>query len=405
MTRTLRTTVAFAAAMLTLTTRLGAQEPGPGGLETQHRAGWTLTPTVGFAEIYDDNISLFGRNTAEQQNNDYIATVSPGVDLHYVGKHTQFGGAYTGSFLDYRTFTLLNRWDQRAHLDLKREETARLKWSARANAALVPSTDLIELGGIPYRHTGATTADARGGVDYAFGAKDGISTSLNYQRISFDRTMDVSAVLRGGDVAESLTAWRHRLGARLALGADYVFRRALVVGDTETFNIHSTQAAVDYELSSLWSLSGGGGIVYMQSTPTIPSRTGPAWRLAIQRHRSGTTFHAGYVRSYIPSFGFGGTIQNQEVNVGFRTPVFGLRHVYLDNSAVFRDDQPLTDTVEQLPLRSLRTYSILGWQPQSWMRFEAFYSRVQQSSLRAGGQLSRNRLGIQIVTSKPVRIQ
>ena len=64
-----------------------------------------------------------------------------------------------------------------------------------------------------------------------------------------------------------------------------------------------------------------------------------------------------------------------------------------------------TNTIEQLPLRSFRTHTLLGWEPQPWVRLEGFYSRVQQRSLRAGGQLSRNRIGFQIVTSKPVRIQ
>ena len=47
---------------------------------------------------------------------------------------------------------------------------------------------------------------------------------------------------------------------------------------------------------------------------------------------------------------------------------------------VFRDNQPLTNTLEQLPLRSLRTNSTFGWQPQRWVRVEGFYSRLQQSS-------------------------
>ena len=72
---------------------------------------------------------------------------------------------------------------------------------------------------------------------------------------------------------------------------------------------------------------------------------------------------------------------------------------------MYRDNEPLTDLVQQLPLRSLRTYSIVGWEPQRWVRFEGFYSRVQQTSLRAGGLLYRNRVGIQIVTSKPMRVQ
>jgi hypothetical protein len=121
--------------------------------------------------------------------------------------------------------------------------------------------------------------------------------------------------------------------------------------------------------------------------------------------RNGTMFHVGYLRSYIPSFGFGGTSTNQEVGVSFRTPLFNNAHVYTTQSGVFRDDTPLTDLAFQLPLRSLRTYSIIGWQPDRWVRLEGFYARVQQTSLRAGGQVYRNQIGFQIVTSKPMRMQ
>src|SRR5262245_45718728 len=141
--------------------KLGSTGPAP-----RFGAGWTFTPTVGFAETYDDNISLFGVNTAENQNDDYISSVFPSADLHYSGKHTRFGASYTGSFLNYQTFTVLNRFDQRADVDVKRQETARLNWFARAAAAMLPTTDAIELGGIPFRHTGATTLDGRGGFVY-----------------------------------------------------------------------------------------------------------------------------------------------------------------------------------------------------------------------------------------------
>ena len=46
----------------------------------------------------------------------------------------------------------------------------------------------------------------------------------------------------------------------------------------------------------------------------------------------------------------------------------------------------------------------LGFAPQPWVRMEVFYTRVDQTSLRAGGRLYRNRVGFQIVTSKPVRV-
>jgi hypothetical protein len=403
MTRTTRITLVLAAL---LSSGLGAQEQlGSGGPQPTYRGGWTFTPTLGFSEAYDDNVSLFGRNTAEQENNDYVSTIFPAADLHYGGKHTSLDMGYAGSFLDYRTFSVLNRWSQRAKFELRRQETARLKWFGRASAAMIPTTDLIELGGIPFRHTGAVTRDARGGIEYSVNAKNSISNSLNYQSVEFDRSADVSAVLLGGRVLESMTGWRHKLDSRLAVGADYSFRRAMLVDDPQAFSIHTSEAAVDYEVSPQWAFSGGAGVVYLQATPESAARTGPALRARIERHRSGTTFHVGYLRSYIPSFGFGGTIGNQEVGVGYRTPLFHSRRFYIDNAAVFRDNQPLTDRFEQLPLRSLRTYSTFGWQPQPWARLEVFYSRVQQSSLRPGGQLKRNRIGFQIVTSKPVRMQ
>jgi len=403
MTRTTRITIVLSAL---LTAGVTAQEQlGSGGLQPSYRGGWTFTPTMGFAETYDDNISLFGRGSAEQQNDDFISTIFPGADLHFGGKHTTLDSGYSGSFLNYTTFSVLNRWDQRARVEIKRQETARLKWGGRASMAMMPTTDLIELGGIPFRHTGATTSDMRGGVEYALTARNSLSASINRQVINFDRPEEVRAFLRGGRVLEMIEGWRHKVSGRMALGADYTYRRATVVDDPEPFNIHTTEAAIDYEISPSWTFSGAAGMVHLQATQLTTPKTGPAWRLRIERHRQRRTFHAGYIRSYIPSFGFGGTIQNQEIGVGYRTPLFGSRRLYLDTSGVFRDNDPLTNTVQQLPLRSLRTHTAIGWEPQPWVRLEGFYSLVQQSSLRAGGRLSRNRIGFQIVTSKPMRMQ
>lgn len=395
------------AALTLIPAAASAQERPTGGSapEPSYRGGWTFTPSFGFSETYDDNISLFGVNTAEQQNNDFVATYSPEADLHYTGKHTTFSSGYSGAFLDFRTYSTLNRWDQRAHADLRRQESAALKWFAHTNLALVPSTDLVDLGGIPYRRTGARTADGRAGVEYALGATDALSVTSDYQSVEFDRQpLDVN-VLRGGHVWESLGAWRHKVDPRMAIGLDYSFRLATVVGDPETFTLHGAQGAFDYDLSQQWTMTGGGGIVYVQATPTLPSHVGPAYRISVQRHRAGRTFHVGYVRSYIPSFGFGGTIANQQANVSFHTPLMSDRRFYLDLAGVFRDDQPLSNTPEQLPLRSFRAYTTVGFAPQPWVHVEAFYIRVQQTSLRIGGEIYRNRVGVQIVTSKPVRIE
>jgi hypothetical protein len=385
---------------------LHAQERLGSGAPTQAAkgAGWTLTPTVGVSESYDDNVSLFGNGTTSPTD-DYVSTVFPGADLSYTGRHTRLDVGYGGSFLNYRTFSALNRWDQRAHAEVKREETARLAWFANTSAAMLPSTDLIDFGGIPYRRVGAESYDTRGGISYVLGRRDTITTSLGYQDVAFQNSETFRDFLRGGHILESLTGYRRAVNQRLSAGVDYSFRRASVLGDSEQFNISTIEAAGDYQLSRAWSLSAGLGVVHLQANALADARSGPAMRLTLERHQEGRGFHVGYLRSYIPAFGFGGTTQNQELGVGFSTPLFHSRHFYTDQSVVFRDDSPLSGSLDQLPLRSLRTYSIVGWEPQRWVRFEGFYSRTQQSSLRPGGDVERNRVGFQIVTSKPMRMQ
>ena len=75
MTRTTRITLVLTAL---LSSGLSAQERlGSGAPEPVYRAGWTFTPAIGFAETYDDNVSLFGEGSADDQNDDYLSTIFP----------------------------------------------------------------------------------------------------------------------------------------------------------------------------------------------------------------------------------------------------------------------------------------------------------------------------------------
>jgi hypothetical protein len=374
------------------------------GSQTSTRPGWIFTPSMGLTETYDDNVSLFDVHIAPGENNDFVTSYAPAADLQYGGAHTQFGVSYSGSFLSYRTFDALNRWAQRGSIDFKRQESARLWWTAVANAESVPTTDAVDFGGLPYRHTGVKTADGRTSVEYRFNARDGIVSEVGFQVVDFDRTTIVPGNLEGGHAIDASTGWRHRLDERLSLGAQYGIRRSTVFGDASAFLLHSFQGAFDYTLSPTWSMSALAGLIYMQQNDIAASQTGPAVRVAFTHHRESLSLRAWYEHTYTPSFAFGGTVRSLELAVGLRTPLFHSRRFYTDQSAEFRDDQPLTNLADQLPLRSFRSNSVFGWMPQPYVRIEAFYSRTQQSSLRVGGLVYRNRVGVQIVTFKPVRI-
>ena len=396
----------IAAIVGCATASTSAQEPLGSGMQAfSYPSGWVFTPAIGFGETYDDNISLFGVSSGASTSDDVVQTWQPAADLHYAGRHTEFGLGYSGSFLNYQTFSALNRWSQHGRLLFKRQETARLKWSGHANVMAVPSTDFVDVGGVPFRRTGAVTSDGRGSVEYAFNGRDSIVVQGAFQTIHFQEPLTVDNILHGGHIYEGSGGWRHRLTGRLALGTDYSFRRALVVGSGAPFDLHSIESGVSYEFSPLWTAESSAGIVYMAANEVAQSRLGPAWRFALERHREARTFRIEYLRSYMPSFGFGGSVRDEEVSLALHTPLFHSRHFYTEHRASYRDDEPLTPEFQQLPLRSLRTHSLIGWAPQNWVRIEAFYARTQQTNRLALGQLYRNRFGFQIVTSKPMRMQ
>ena len=71
-------------------------------------SGWVFTPEMGFGETYDDNIGLFGETSGATRSDDFVQMWQPGADLHYAGRHTEFGLGYSGSFLNYQTFSTMN---------------------------------------------------------------------------------------------------------------------------------------------------------------------------------------------------------------------------------------------------------------------------------------------------------
>jgi hypothetical protein len=108
-----------------------------------------------------------------------------------------------------------------------------------------------------------------------------------------------------------------------------------------------------------------------------------------------------YGRSFVPSYGFGGTQQNEEVTARIHGPLG--RRLYAQTSLAWRRNEPLT--VGELKLVSWWFEGALGFNVRPWMRVEGFYNGVRQTIDRPGGLLNRNRIGVQLVAAQPVRMQ
>jgi hypothetical protein len=394
-----------ATLTLALTAAAGAQETiSSAAPEPALRPGWVFTPSLGVSETYDDNITLFG-NLEPIDNSDLVSSVGPSGTVSYLGRHTKFASGYGANFLNYRTFSVFDRWNQHGQAGFRRQQNAHLEWFANGSGQAVPSTEVLEYNGVPFAHTGALTFETHGGLNYKLDARNAITSTLQYQHVTFDAPPDLyQRYLRGGWAAASINTYRRRLDERLSLGADYKFERSRVRFDIDTADAHTIEGAVDYRLSNRWRFSGAAGIAILTANIVALGETAPAFRASIERSERDGNFHLGYQQGILPAFGLGGTTKTKELSVGFFTPLFRSRRFYADNTAVYRDNTPVLPHVDPLELRSLRTFSTFGWLVQRWVRIEAFYTHLSQSTLVAGGRLDRNRIGFQIVTSKPMRI-
>jgi hypothetical protein len=192
----------------------------------------------------------------------------------------------------------------------------------------------------------------------------------------------------------------HALSSRLSIGGDYDLRYA-TMNDGRAFDVQNALATVDYRLSQRLFLSGGAGFAWLATAEAAGNQMAPAFRADISGTGSRLAWNAGYRRSFLPSFGFGGTFQNEELHGNVLAPL--TRRIDLSGGIAIRENEPLEPTDRNL--RSVWLRSSVSYLANRWMRIEGFYALTFQDSQRPGGKVNRARLGVQVVTSKRMRLR
>src|SRR5205823_9414681 len=167
-----------------------------------------------------------------------------------------------------------------------------------------------------------------------------------------------------------------------------------------TFDVQNADAGIEQRLSSLTRSLASFGFSRLGVSEQGPARTGPAWRAGLSHQFEAASVDVSYSRSFVPAFGFGGTYQNEEFRANLQAPL--ARRVYVMGAAAWRRNEPLT--IGALKLKSFWVEGTVGYALQPWARLEAFYSGVHQTIEQPGAIYDRNRIGFQVVTTKPVRI-
>ena len=362
--------------------------------------GWTLTPSFAFSSGWDNNVSMVGIDEAE--TTDSLSVFSPSVEAAYLGRKNWFGVSYTGSFSLYHQLEGLNTFDQYLRVDTRHQVSKRVTINLHDSFAAVPTTDAIMISDLPFVRTGSRLNDAGATVNVAVDARTTATAGYDFTWVHFDERSPYAGLLRGGVSHQVSAGLQRQITPRWVIGGNGSYKRSLIARLGEGVGIVDASGVVSYEATRTLSMSAAFGVSHVSATSRNRARTGPAWDVsAVQRFQRATLTGA-WSRSFVPAFGLGGSIQNEQVDLTLAMPAARNR-LYWQGGLSWRRHEPLL--VEEQTLHALWIRTSVGYAVHRHVRLEAFYARSQQDSLRPGGKIDRDRLGIQVVTSKPMRIK
>jgi hypothetical protein len=401
MNRRFALSIALALAALLRPSATAAQQPNimpTPSANVQASSGWSVTPSLAYSGSWDDNVLVAGKGDATVA--DFLNVVNPRVSLDFNGRRGQISANYDGAFVMYRDLGSLNSYDQRAWVYGRRLLSPHVALFVRNQVASVPTTELSEFLAVPFVRTGSKLDDLRGGVEASFTKRTSMTASYHAEWVEFDPTQPGSTALRGGHSNGGNMVLKHKRSEQLAFTAEYDLQHAIVGILGEAFNIQNGWGGIEYKLSDVTRIFGAFGISRLGVTNFAQPRTGPAWRAGLSRRIRTAGVELLWSRSFVPSYGFGGTTQNEEISGRLNLPIG--RRFYSNSALAWRSNDPLT---VGLPLRSSWIEGSLGYMATPRLGLEVFYTGTHQTIDRPGGQVDRRRIGFQVITGKPVRIR
>lgn len=360
--------------------------------------GWSLTSALDYAFSWDSNV-LFD-NVGSDLVSEQQHVLKPRGILSFIGRRGDFTANYAGAFVQHVELTSLNSFDQRLTVGGRRDLSRRVSLFARHAAALAPTTELTELVGVPFERIGSRVQDTDAGVTFAISRLTDATLRYRFHWVDFDQRPGFTNLLMGGQSHAGALQVRRAVHPRLRLTGEFDMLHASVM-DGDRFDLQNARGGLEYQLSEFVTVSGGAGVSRLSPGQTVEGRVGPAGQIAIVRATRAATLSASYSRSYVPSFGFGGTTDNEELATRILVPI--ARRLVLQTGVSWRRNEPL-DTPD-LRLRSLWYQASVGYLLNEWMRVEAFSLGTRQTIDRPDGQMNRYHFGLQVTAGTTARIR
>jgi hypothetical protein len=387
------------AMLLVLAMTGGVRAQDAADISGGRMPGWSFTPGLSVGAVFDSNVALAAVAPAGEAQSDQLLLARPSAQLDFLSKRTELSAGYQGYIRRYTDLDQLNGFDQHGHGSVRRLLSRRATLVFSEDYARVPTTDELEVNGVPFSRTGARRNALAGSLDARLTKFTTLSVKYDNTWVKFDRT---DTLLTGGMVNGVTTHLHRRLSERASAGAEYVVRFADLNEGTRQLTFHDVGATAQLTLSESTSTSFGAGFSYLNDRSLLETRTGPYLRAEITHGTEHATLGAAFERMFVPSFGFGGSSQSQQLRSFIRMPL-NRNRMYLQGSASWRRTDPFV--VGELPLDTTLLRSTLGYSATRYLRIEGFYAFTRQDTRIAGGKVNRQRAGAQVVISQPMRIQ
>lgn len=361
--------------------------------------GWSFTPGIVFGALYDTNVAIASPDVERKTASDKLFRVEPFGQLEFFSPRTTFNAGYRGSLRRYFELSDLDGVDHRAFLSLRERVSRRVTFFANNNYSQVPTTDLLELNGVPFQRSGARHNALMAGVEGRLSRR--VDLGLRYENTWVDFVRK-DTILTGGVVNGVQADLTYRFSDRASAGAEYGVRWADMNQGTKQTLFQDVGGVVRYLTGERTTFDLGAGVAHLIDRARDLTRTGPYVKAGLTHRAERATLGAEYRRSYVPSLAFGGTNQSQEARGYVQMPLDRNR-LYLQESASWRRTDPFVDT--ELSLDSIVLQSTLGYAVQRWFRIEGYHAFTTQDNRVAAGKIWRHIAGVQFVVSEPMRIR
>jgi hypothetical protein len=360
--------------------------------------GWSFTPSVAVGTLFDTNVALASQPVGDARNEgDTLFLMEPSAQLQFNGKYTNFGAGYHGYLRRYADLDALNGYDQRGLVSLRHRATRHVTVFASETYSKSPTTDELDLNGVPFSRTGSRQNSAQGGIDVQVGRHTSVSGRYDFTSIDFDRDV---ALINGGHVHGVAGSVTHRVAEHVSMGGEYQLRLATLEDGARQITFHDAGGTIHVQTGQHTSVDGAAGISHLSDAAFDTSRTGPYFRIAITQELEYAIVGGAFERRFLPSFGFGGSTRSQDLRGFIRMPIE--RRMYVQGTGSWRRTDPLIE--EALQLDTLRLQSTLGYSVSRWLHLEGFYHYTRQET-QLGGLIDRQRVGIQAVIAQPMRLR